>query len=175
MLYCKSVSIPYEPILDTRIITDVQQHHTTFDTSRLNLNFVNYLTKLNVTVAFAEIFYTKTNIVTPIHIDSNIGDFVKINYIYGGQDSYMMWYEPISESSGKHAITCVGSPFVAYTKSEVRPIYLQTITTPSIVQVGCPHNIFNKSQDRHCLSLVIAENYKRISMSRAIEIFEKII
>ena len=171
MLYCKSVSIPYDPILDTSIITNVQRRHVKLNITQLNPKFIEYLKRLNVYVTFVEVFYTKPNSVTDIHIDAKPGDITKINYIYGGLDSQMIWYVPNDETSGEKKITCVNSSYVAFTNNEVTQVYADALTKPSIVQVGAPHNVVNYNEARHCLSIVIIENHKRIAMDRAIEIF----
>ena len=171
MLYCKAISIPYEPILDTRIITKIQRQHVKINTTQLNPEFIECLKSLNIYISFAEVFYIKPNITTDIHIDASLGDITKINYIYGGEDSQMIWYLPNTETCGEKKTTCVNSNYIAFTSDEVTKVYADTLTKPSIVQVGVPHNIINGNQARHCLSMVITENYKRITMSRAIEIF----
>ena len=171
MLYCKSVSIPYDPIVDTKIVTNIQRQHVKFNTTQLNPEFIEYLKSLNIYVSFVEVFYTKPNTTTDIHIDASPGDITKINYIYGGTDSQMIWYVPNDETCGETKVTCVNSNYVAFTKDEVTQVYADTLTKPSIVQVGAPHNIINRNEARHCLSMVITENYKRITMDRAIEIF----
>jgi hypothetical protein len=171
MLYCKSVSIPYDPVLDTSIITRIQRPHVKFTVSQLNIEFIEYLKNLNLHISFVEVFYTKPNSITDIHIDASPGDITKINYIYGGLDSQMIWYAPNYETCGEKKITCVNSNYVAFSSDEVTQVYADYLTKPSIVQVGVPHNIINIKQARHCLSLVITENNQRMTMDRAIEIF----
>ena len=171
MLFCKSVSIPYSPILDTGVITRIQRPHVRFTVSQLNNEFVEYLNNLNLHIAFVEVFYTKPNIITDIHIDASPGDITKINFIYNGLGSKMVWYKPINDTCGEKKITSVDSNYVAFNKDEVTPIYADTLDKPSIVQVGVPHNIINDNQARHCLSIVITENDQRVTMERAIEIF----
>ena len=171
MLYCKSVSIPYDPVLDTSIITRIQRPHVKFTVSQLNIEFIEYLKNLNLHILFVEVFYTKPNTITDIHIDASPGDITKLNYIYGGLDSQMIWYKPNNYTSGKKKITSVDSNYIEFNNDEVVPIFEYSLNKPSIVQVGTPHNIINYSQARHCLSLVITENDSRISMARAIEIF----
>ena len=171
MLYYKSVSIPYSPVLDTRIITCIQRQHVKLNLTQLNPEFIEYFKTLNIYISFVEVFYTKPNTTTDIHIDASPSDITKINYIYGGLDSQMIWYVPNDETCGERKLTCVNSNYVAFTKDEVTQVYADALTMPSIVQVGTPHNIINYSQARHCLSLIITENDSRISMARAIEIF----
>jgi len=171
MLFCKPVSIPHSPILDSKIVTCIQRPHVKFAVSQLNPKFTEYLKNLKLYISFVEVFYTKPNTITDIHIDANPGDITKINYIYGGVDSKMVWYKPNNDTYGEKKITCVNSNYVAFTSDEVTQVYTDPLDKPSIVQVGAPHNIINGNQARHCLSMIITENYKRVTMERAIEIF----
>lgn len=174
MLYCKPITIPYDPILDTKIITNIQRQHVKFTVSQLNPKFIEYLKSLNIHISFVEVFYIKPNTTTDIHLDASPGDITKINYIYGGENSQMIWYVPNNSNGGEKKITCINSSYVSFTENEVTPIYADNLNSPSIVQVGIPHNIINGNQIRHCLSMVITENYKRITMARAIELFSSI-
>jgi hypothetical protein len=174
MLYSKSVSIPYPPVLDTSAITRVKVRHVQFDINDLNPEFTEYLKKLNLHVSFAEIFYTTPNITSGIHIDVRHGDISKLNYIYGGAGSQMCWYNPISSTIGEQKITAVDSKYIAFTSEQVTLAYTDSLIEPSVVQVGAPHNVVNGNHDRHCLSMVIIENKRRVSMSRAAEIFSSV-
>lgn len=171
MLYCTPVSIPCPPVSDISVITRVKVRHVEFDVNDLNPEFTEYLKKLNLNVSFAEIFYTVPNATTGIHLDVRHDDIVKLNYIYGGAGSQMCWYTLNSETKGKNKITTINSNYIPFIPEQVTLAYADNLNEPSIVQVGVPHNITNEQQDRHCLSLVLTENEKRISMDRAIEIF----
>jgi hypothetical protein len=56
MIYCKPVSIPYAPVLDTSIITSIQHPHVKFTVSQLNIDFIEYLKNLNLDISFVEVF-----------------------------------------------------------------------------------------------------------------------
>ena len=171
MLFCKSVSIPHDPVLNVNMITNIRRYHVKLSLTALNIEFVEYLKNLNLHISFVEVFYTRPNVITDIHIDANPGDITKINYIYGGLDSQMIWYKQNNDMVGQKKITSVDSDYVAFNNDEVTPVFADSLINPSIVQVGVPHNIINKNQARHCLSIVINENDKRVTMERAIEIF----
>jgi len=171
MIYSKPVSIPYPPVLDTSVITNVKNRHVHFDLNQLNPKFTEYLNELNLHISFAEIFYTKPNETTGIHVDVFYGDFTKLNYIYGGADSQMCWYRT-NTVTGERKITAVNSKYLAFEPDQVDLIYTDSLVQPSVVQVGVPHNIINRQQDRHCLSMVIIENKRRVYMRRALDIFK---
>ena len=171
MLYSKSVSIPYQPILDASIITAIRLRHVRFDVNKLNFDFTEYLKKLNLYISLAEIFYTSPNSTTGIHLDVRHDDIIKLNYIYGGHGSQMCWYTTNNQTNGEKKITAINSNYIAFMPEQVTLAYTDNLNEPSIVQVGVPHNIVNGQQDRYCLSLVLTENGKRITMNRAIEIF----
>jgi hypothetical protein len=132
-------------------------------------------------IRLCEIFFRYPNTVSPIHSDTkNIGDYSKINWILGGEDSTMHWYVPNDKFYNKTTEetknkTLVNSHSIWYTPEEVDLVYSENIRGPAIVQVGTPHNITNGNQYRFCVSIVFrnAKNGARPTMTEATEIFKQ--
>jgi hypothetical protein len=103
------------------------------------------------------------------------GDFAKMNWVFGGKDSTMNWYEPIV--SDKPVETTLGNRnYIYYNTNEVNHKLSHTIgiDRPSVVQVGVPHNSTNYFEHRYCVSLVffrIAKGLPRLSMSESHDVF----
>ena len=135
----------------------------------LNLNLLDWLNYLRITIQHIECFYRRPYNKGLIHSDVNGGDFTKINYIFGGKNSYMQWYEPLAHSKGLDQRTPSGNtPYVAFAEKDVIPVSKACLTGYNLVQVGIPHTIINDSEERFCLSIVISDiNKKRITMQQA--------
>jgi hypothetical protein len=90
-----------------------------------------------------------------IHTDRGYGDWGKINWVFGGDGCEMFWYRPLSAEHRAIKETAVHSNYNLYEPHEVKTLCSAKITTPSIVQVGIPHNIVNPGKERWCYSMVI--------------------
>jgi hypothetical protein len=124
-----------------------------------------------------EVFYSKPEFVGPIHVDSALADLVKINWVFGGKDSTMSWYEPMVHDKTVEAIT-PNNIYIGYYPNEVKHVFTKTMQQnyPCIVQVGMPHNTTNYLEPRCCVSLVfvkIAKGLPRVTMSEAEELFRE--
>jgi hypothetical protein len=148
----------------------------------INPGFIEFLTIKKIHLIGAEIFYTPPAGKNAIHSDVMIlGSVAKINWVYGGHDSLMHWYRPNCEYNSDSALdttrnknTIINSPSLRFKKHEVDLIHSQAVDCPSLVEVGCPHNITNGPTDRFCISTIFAniETQKRITMEQAIQIFK---
>ena len=142
----------------------------------INYNLISFLRTLNLTIAFAELFYTPPFSVTIIHIDAFGGDYTKLNYVYAGKNSFMNWYKQKTNISNSPSTTTINSPYISYRKNQVDLIDKHQVKFPSIVQVGIPHNIHNFEEPRYCLSLVLKkQDNTRLTMAESIELFTEII
>jgi len=132
-------------------------------------------------VRLCEIFYRYRNTVSGIHSDDKeVGDYSKMNWILGGEDSEMHWYtindshytkleaKPLNE-------TPIASHSILYLPEDVTVAYSENVRGPALVQVGVPHNIRNGSQERWCVSVVFRDNKfgRRPTMLEAKEIFKQ--
>ena len=149
--------------------------HTRIPMADVNDELISIIKKLNLTLNFVELFYTKSFALSKIHVDNiYIGDYTKINYIFGGKNSLMYWWEPKPNILNLPKRTMIGSPYIDYKITEVNLIDEQQVKFPSIVQVGIPHNIKNFEEPRYCLSLVlIKQDDTRLTMAESIEIFKQ--
>ena len=140
----------------------------------INVDLISFLKTLNLTIVWAELFYTPPFQFTTIHTDDAGGDYTKLNYIFGGKDSLMYWWQQKPGVSNIAEDTGIDSQYTIYKTTEVNLIDEQQVKFPSIVQVGIPHNIRNFEEPRYCLSLVLRkQNKTRLTMAESIEIFKQ--
>jgi hypothetical protein len=141
----------------------------------INNDLFILMNRLDLEITDAEVFYVKPNITNTIHTDHHGGDYVKLNYIYGGKDSYMAWYRQKPEIIKNVDKTL---DYVAFSLHEVELIEKQSILNlnSSIVQVGIPHNIINFEEPRYCFSISLCHKggwlAGRLKMDEAIKIFK---
>jgi len=134
------------------------------------------LYKLKLKIQLVELFYTNSYSFTTVHTDGAGGDYTKMNFIYGGKDSKMIWYCVKSDIQKSINSTNIGTPYIGYELTEVDLIEECSVKFPSIIQVGVPHNILNYEEPRYCLSVILAKTIgRRITMNESLDIFKSYI
>jgi hypothetical protein len=156
--------------------------HSYVDPNFLNSDLVDLIQNLDLTILWSECFFTNPNQFTVIHVDGGIDghmsendDIAKLNFIFDGKDSTMLWYAP---KVVNHSITTnsINSKYIRYSPDQVDLVHEAVVGFPSLVQAGIPHNIKNGPEGRFCLSLSFCHDSNvPISMSRAREIFKDFI
>lgn len=139
-----------------------------------NKEIFNFFEKLNLEIVFVETFFKYPGNKGYIHTDALGGDYVKLNWVFGGGDSEMTWYSPKPGIKKTLSFTATKTPYLSYTENEVEEIARTQIKNPTLVQVGVPHNVVNVTEERFCVSVVFKNN-KRPNMSEAVEIFKEYI
>jgi len=111
-----------------------------------------------------------------IHTDSTVSgeDFAKVNWVYGGQGSLMKWYKQKPNISKTTSSFPHGPGVMLYTEDEVELVYSTELPSPSIVQVGIPHDVVNPLEERYCISIIpfSKETNNRISIDQLSKIFK---
>ena len=175
--YCASVNISTTPI-NRNIITYGTQAHVNIPLSEISEEFFQFLARFNLTLLLAELFYNPPRKISRIHVDALGGDYSKINFVYGGQKSLMCWYSALPGVIKDNVdYTSINTKSYDYSPEEVTLLHRQTLHSPSIVQVGIPHNIINAAKPRWCLSLVPIDisTKKRITFQQTVEIFKDLV
>jgi hypothetical protein len=121
-------------------------------------------------VVGSELFFVPPFINSTIHADE-VGDIIKFNWIFGGKDSVMQWWQPKVEKPVVY--TEHKSPTIRYTRNEVDLVHSATVKQPSMVQVGIPHNVKNKTENRWCVSVIplFKTTRKRLTWADGIGLF----
>jgi hypothetical protein len=131
---------------------------------------------LNLEIILVEVFYSKPFLDARVHTDCSGGDFTKINWIFGGENSSMHWYRPKVEklSTNKTLKTLINTDFISYESYEVERIHSAQLIKPTLVQVGVPHSVTNNYNHRWCVSVVYINKLtgRRPTMEDSINIFK---
>jgi hypothetical protein len=123
----------------------------------INPYWIEILKPHDLEIIRVELFYGPNNFpyTMGIHTDRNYGDWGKINWVFGGEGCQMHWYKSLTNQTKEVMATDVHSNYNLYDASEVKLLCSDSVHTPSIVQVGIPHNITNPGHERWCYSMVI--------------------
>jgi hypothetical protein len=153
--------------------------HFTLPDEYLSTEIKDFFIHQKQYIAVVEIFYMVPNGSVAIHIDdTEPGDFTKINWIFGGKNSKMIWYER-KDSSKKAALASSyrNTGALHFTKDEVTEMHREYLQGPNLLQVGCPHTVVNGSEERFCVGVVFKNDkttnvWNRPTMEESIEIFK---
>jgi hypothetical protein len=186
--YCSKVSIPIQPLINFDVYNPTRkrtlnQHYSNLEyvpLTYLNPELISFLSERNLQVSLIDIFYCNAGQSHPIHVDQphvkhfTEGDYVRLNWIYGGSDSEMIWYET------KNHVKKINRNLVAhmiYDEKDMNKIHSQNILGTQIVQVGVPHTVRAGTERRHaiCCDISRKDYPSRVSMSEALEIFKDIL
>lgn len=142
---------------------DIDQHKT-YSTNHTKIlgftkyftsEFKEYLTSVNLAVHLCELFQYEPFEGLGIHIDgSSIDDRCKINVIYGGSKSEMLWYAPKNDTVRPILKeTSIGTKYLKYEESDLVVLEKTELHGANVVKVGIPHSIQNYSEYRMCFSI----------------------
>jgi hypothetical protein len=113
------------------------------------------LSTLDVYIKSVEIFYCKPHHTGGIHVDAEGGDFVKINYVFGGTGSLMNWYTVKPDQIPNFGMTPANTFYWNWKPEQVIPIHSHVVKFPTLVQVGKPHQVNTTDEARLCVSLIV--------------------
>lgn len=143
----------------------------------LNEKMFMFFDSLDLKIFFVETFFKTLEHQGGIHIDGSGGDYAKLNWVFGGGDSKMCWYEPLDKTSKIKIKTSTGTSCISYSRDQVNEIERTVIKNPTLVQVGIPHNIIDVTEDRYCVSILYRNknNDIRPTMLRSVQTFKNYI
>lgn len=180
--FCVPLNINCDPciknvITDYGISADTQTAmHVQVPLDDISMEFMDFLRSHNMDLLLAELFFNPPRRVSTIHVDALGGNYSKINFVYGGEKSLMCWYSVNDGVTSKEAVdyTSINTRSYNYKEDEVTLVHRQSLQSPSIVQVGVPHNIINAFKPRWCLSLVPVKlgTKQRITIEETIGLFK---
>jgi hypothetical protein len=162
---------------DSKKIKHTKSSHFTIDIEHeLSDELKRFFNEHNQDIVLAEVFRRSSTEISVIHSDDKLpGDYSKMNWVFGGRESVMNWYELKNEKDIlKIHETSIESYSLLYRMDQVELLYSEAFRGPSIVQVGIPHNIVNLKEERFCLSVVFKDKSlgRRPTVSEAAEIFK---
>lgn len=177
--YHLNLNLPVPFVFPSYPVPDMQLHyHARFHKSDMNEEFKQWIYSKGIAIAAGEFFYTPPNRTLEPHGDgSNVCDFVKLNWMKGGEGSVMDWYELKPGASLKYNNTVIGTQYSFASGSDLVRVHSATIGTPSLVNVGRIHGIRNKNQPRYvaCVILHWPQTGQRLTWDEARDVFKECI
>jgi len=178
--YCNHINFKMFPLKQYDFDWTPRSKPTVSDVSvdQVNPELNKIMYDLGVYVSYIQVFYRPEHDYCSIHTDCNGGDFIKINWAYGGLGSKMTWYsiKPEKENTGTLFKTEVDSEFIVHNEADVILEHTDEIIegTPAVIQVGIPHHIDNQLNQRYCISFSISDlkTHNRLTMQESISIFK---
>jgi hypothetical protein len=154
---------------------DSSYHHK-LSILELNPEFIKLVESKHLAIGSIEVFRLEAtnNTRWPIHVDGPvIGDFPKMNFVFGNNDCPMIWYREKIIGNKIASTTSIGTPYLEYQQDEVEEVERFCIRT-AIVQAGVPHTVVHKGKDtRWAVSLCFVRSYGRPSYNELLQSFRE--
>ena len=168
-MYCRPLTFDFH--IDT---ADLEYLQNTVDLSKIknftqfkspglsSSKFKDFLMPLGIKIYFYEIFYTAPKSTIPIHNDG-VETIVKINWVFGANDSTMQWWEVKDENhTPTFHITEIGTECEVFDVQKCTCVYKEKIISPSLVNVRQLHSIDNSTNEgRWCMSFALYDIDKK--------------
>lgn len=158
--FALDLQLPFETDMRSLAERDcdlTNRHHFKMDPTLADPRVLAWLDERGISLSHAEVFYTPPRALLPIHVDGpELSDITKLNWCWGGVGSKMLWWklkkgiEPIMKFTG------IGTRYLTMAASDCVTVAQHVIKSPTLVNVGQPHSVFNMGPEgRWVLSLVL--------------------
>lgn len=175
--YCTEINFSIHPLkdnIDPLLLPKVP--HQLLDVDKfLNPEISNLLISHGVHIGLIEAFmqwqYPWKSF---IHIDDKGTDISKLNWVFGGADSSVKWYQIKAHATHNPATTIANTGTMRFDPQDVEKI-LHTHPAgikPFIFQAGIPHQACAGLEPRCCISMIPCwiKNNKRLSYAELVNI-----
>ena len=184
--YCADLELPIslfkstlDPIEFLKLNNPTSARHYKISNELLSDDVVKFFADHRLTINFVEVFYRPAGVNSYIHIDTQEpGDYVKLNWVFGGEGSTMCWYAIKENCQGAPQKTSISTYAIHYAKDDVTLLHSQQVGQPTLVQVGIPHSINNNNlTERFCVSIIFGyrDQNGRPTFDNVYEIFKNYI
>jgi len=154
--FCINLHFPDIPLFKEQQFLSIlkTKNHHRIDPNDLHPAMHLEFNKLGLEIVFVESFFKTPFQENRIHKDApGYTDATKINWVFDGMGSTMNWYEPKNDKVlPLQDITSIGVQYSYYQRPDLNLLHSQQVLSPSIVQVGIPHDITMGPDYRHCIS-----------------------
>lgn len=143
---------------------------THLDKSTIPQSIHKWLQNRGFSIHSVECFFSSPYTIQAIHHDTRtLSDVVKINWVFGGQGSFMAWYKP---TPGIQLVTKndMGVQYAKLEKENATEVFRAYMgEQASLVNVGRFHGVTNQTPyERFCYSAVIVNDGRRVLWSEAV-------
>jgi hypothetical protein len=135
--------------------------------SSIHLEAINFFKSLNLRITSTELFCKMPFNGVDIHIDNqNAVDRARINYlIRDDSNSYLGFYKPKKNNVGTLSSSPTGSIPIRFKSEDVELVYKHIVKTPSVIQSGLPHGVFNPTGYRYVLAVYMSDLYEEYQLT----------
>jgi hypothetical protein len=135
-----------------------RRNHIRSDKNAFGKEIEDLLSDLKIKIHWIEAFYLGNFADHSIHCDGHeLDNKAKLNYIIGGKDSEMVWYEPLSDDKIQKKTSWANTIYLGIAPEDVRVVHSAHLSGFNLVNVGLFHNVYNKTDDRYCLSACLLD------------------
>jgi hypothetical protein len=149
--------------------------HIQVPSSLLNKEFLEFFAQYDIRPDQWEAFYTAPFGKIWIHTDTaGFSDACKINWTWGDPLSKTVWWGPKDPNKLESIVTDFGVTYLRTDESNCNLLFKQTMTKPSIVQVGILHSTDNPTPTGRwtlCLPLVYPDSQERFQWVDTLKMF----
>ena len=170
MLFYKTTLYNINPLVAEYNPFNFDVPHVSVALSNINPQLNEILNSVGVFVKHAEVFTKLPNKIVEIHTDDTGGDIAKLNWVYGGKNSEMIWYKLNEGVELERNIlhTSIGTRYYQFSVDDVSPLISEQLAGAYLIQAGIPHNIVNPLERRVCVSLELGVSLtQRITIESA--------
>ena len=157
--YTQKVNIPIDlSHIDFASYKEHGKKQIRCDKSIFGDNGHQWFASVGLEIQWLEIFCLKPFEKHIIHCDGHeIDNKAKLNYITGGDSSVMIWYTAPEDKIIK-GMSKANTRYLMAEEKDAQELYREELTGFNIVNVGVLHTVRNRSKDRFCISMAIADN-----------------
>ena len=157
--YCNYLNFPHIDV-DLSIYKKNKRNQIRVVKDIMGVELNDILQKFNIGIQWVEVFYLGDDADHTIHCDGHeLDNKAKLNYIVGGKDSVMTWYKPVSEDKIEKRTSWANTIYLGINTEDVIATYSTGMKEGFyLVNVGEFHNVWNKNEDRYCLSACLIDS-----------------
>ena len=147
------------------------------DTNKVyNAESYKWFENLGCYLHHGHIFYSRPGGILPWHNDGELGDYVKLNFVWGSDNHLMYFGEPKNIRKKPLSQNASGNNYQIFAESELQNIISVQINKPFIFNGDIPHEVRNfGSTGRWCLSTILYYKGNRLLWNDALNIFKEYI
>lgn len=143
----------------------------------VNNEIHDFFSSIGLVLLRGRYFHALPGQVYNLHVDNKFEpdrELVKLNWIYGGAGSKMIWYELKDGKSPIRYKNAIGEEIIGYNFDDCDEICRAELSGLSVVNVATIHTMQNANNYRDCYSMVIAhkDNNLRLDWNQAIDILK---
>ena len=164
---------PFDIIKHDFNLNSIELGHSKINSDEIiNSTLLELLKTKNILVYNAQLLnFAPTDEISTAHIDDDgITDQVNLNYVVGGEQSEVIWYECKENYNGYVIAGRTGAKPRRYSLHQLDAIYSVHSNGACLFQAGIPHAVVNKISNRLCVSIKLRGlDGNPITWDRAIE------